>query len=49
MQALPMGCRLILVGDSDQLPSVGAGNVLGNLIDSYAIPVVQLSEISGSR
>lgn len=45
MQALPMGCRLILVGDSDQLPSVGAGNVLGNLIDSYAIPVVQLSEI----
>ncbi len=45
MQATPMGCRIILVGDSDQLPSVGAGNVLGDLIDSYAIPVVQLNEI----
>ncbi len=45
MQAAPMGCRIILVGDSDQLPSVGAGNVLGDLIDSYAVPVVQLKEI----
>lgn len=45
MQAVPMGCRIILVGDSDQLPSVGAGNVLGDLIDSYAVPVIQLNEI----
>ncbi len=34
MRAFPLGCRLILVGDSDQLPSVGAGNVLGDLISS---------------
>ncbi len=45
MKALPLGCRLILVGDSDQLPSVGAGNVLGDLIASGKIPVVQLTEI----
>lgn len=45
MRALPLGCRLILVGDSDQLPSVGAGNVLGDLIASKVIPVVALSEI----
>lgn len=45
MRALPLGCRLILVGDSDQLPSVGAGNVLGDLIDSGALPVVRLNEI----
>lgn len=45
MQAVPMGCRIILVGDSDQLPSVGAGNVLSDLIESYAVPVVQLNEI----
>lgn len=45
MRALPMGCRLILVGDCDQLPSVGAGNVLGDLIASQMLPVVQLTEI----
>ena len=45
LRALPLGCRLILVGDSDQLPSVGAGNVLGNLIDTNLLPVVQLNEI----
>lgn len=45
MRALPPGCRLIMVGDSDQLPSVGAGNVLGDLIASGKIPVVQLTEI----
>lgn len=45
MRALPLGCRLIMVGDSDQLPSVGAGNVLGDLIASGKIPVVQLTEI----
>lgn len=45
MRALPLGCRLILVGDSDQLPSVGPGNVLGDLINSDVIPVVRLNEI----
>ena len=45
MRALPLGCRLIMVGDSDQLPSVGAGNVLGDLIASEKIPVVRLTEI----
>lgn len=45
LRALPMGCRLIMVGDCDQLPSVGAGNVLGDLIASGAIPVVALTEI----
>lgn len=29
LRALPFSCRLVLVGDNDQLPSVGAGNVLG--------------------
>ena len=45
MKALPLGCRLIMVGDSDQLPSVGAGNVLGDMIRSGKIPVVRLTEI----
>lgn len=45
MRALPMGCRLILVGDTDQLPSVGAGNILADLIDSGFVPVVSLTEI----
>ena len=45
MKAMPLGCRLILVGDPDQLPSVGAGNVLGDLIESDVIPTVHLSEI----
>lgn len=45
LHALPLGCRLILVGDSDQLPSVGPGNVLGDLISSGLFPTVQLKEI----
>ena len=45
LRALPLSCRLILVGDSDQLPSVGAGNVLGDLIASGLISTVQLKEI----
>ena len=36
LRALRPGARLILVGDADQLPSVGAGNVLRDLIDSGA-------------
>ena len=45
LHALPLGCRLILVGDADQLPSVGAGNVLGDLINSKCFPTIQLKEI----
>ncbi len=45
LQALPFGCRLIMVGDSDQLPPVGAGNVLADLIHSGLLPVVQLTEV----
>ncbi len=45
LKALPLGCRLIMVGDCDQLPSVGVGNILGDLIDCGIIPVVQLKEI----
>ncbi len=45
LDALPFGCRLIMVGDSDQLPSVSPGNVLKDLIESELIPVVQLKEI----
>ena len=45
LRALKISCRLIMVGDSDQLPSVGAGNVLKDMIDSHRIPVVELKEI----
>ncbi len=45
LRALPMGCKLILVGDSDQLPSVGAGNILHDLVASEVLPVVKLTEI----
>ena len=45
LKALAPGKRLILVGDVDQLPSVGAGNVLKDLIDSGVIPVVRLETI----
>ncbi len=43
--ALPTAARLIVVGDADQLPSVGPGALLRDLIDSGAIPTVRLSEI----
>ncbi|MBQ3083830.1 MAG: ATP-dependent RecD-like DNA helicase [Clostridia bacterium] len=45
LEALPLGCRLIMVGDADQLPSVGAGNVLYDLVRSGALPTVSLTEI----
>ncbi|MEM1122818.1 MAG: ATP-dependent RecD-like DNA helicase [Bacteroidota bacterium] len=45
LKALPSRARLILVGDIDQLPSVGAGNVLQDLIASRKIPVTRLTEI----
>ena len=43
--ALPDSARLVIVGDVDQLPSVGPGRVLGDLIDSGEIPLVRLTEI----
>ncbi len=45
LRALPIDCKLIMVGDSDQLPSVGAGNVLHDMIASGTIPVISLTEI----
>jgi len=45
LRALPNTCKLILVGDKDQLPSVGAGNVLHDLIASNVVPCVKLSRI----
>jgi len=53
LKAMPDHMTLIMVGDTDQLPSVGAGNVLKDVIDSGAIPVVRLTRIfrqaQGSR
>lgn len=45
LKAIPVGTRLILVGDVDQLPSVGAGNVLKDIISSGCFPVVKLEKI----
>lgn len=45
LRALPDGCRLIFVGDSDQLPSVGAGRVLSDLIQSGLASVSRLAHI----
>jgi len=45
MKAIPANMRLIMVGDIDQLPSVGAGNVLRDIIDSKKIPVIRLTRI----
>ena len=45
LRAIKSGTRLLIVGDSDQLPSVGAGNVLKDLIDSEVINTVRLNEI----
>ena len=45
VRALKRGSRLILIGDSDQLPSVGAGNILADLIASERIKTVRLTEI----
>ena len=45
LEALPLGCRLILVGDVDQLPSVGPGSVLKDIIQCGRMPVVRLHEV----
>ena len=45
LKAVPSHMKVILVGDIDQLPSVGAGNVLRDIIDSDVVPVVRLTRI----
>ncbi len=45
LKAVPQGARLILVGDVNQLPSVGAGNVLNDIISSGLVKTVRLTEI----
>ena len=45
LRAIRPGTRLLLVGDADQLPSVGAGNVLGDILKSQAVPTVRLTDI----
>ena len=45
LRALPLTCRLILVGDVNQLPSVGPGNVLGDMLDSGALDQARLNHI----
>ena len=45
LQALPDGAALLLVGDVDQLPSVGPGQVLADVIASGAVPVIRLTEV----
>jgi exodeoxyribonuclease V alpha subunit len=53
VEAVPDGSHLVLVGDADQLPSVGSGDVLRDLVRSGAVPAVHLNEIhrqaAGSR
>jgi exodeoxyribonuclease V alpha subunit len=45
LKAMKKGCRLIMVGDADQLPSVGPGNMFADVIRSGIIPVIALTEI----
>ncbi len=53
LEAMPADCRLIMVGDADQLPSVGPGNVFSDILRSGVVPAVRLTEIfrqsEGSR
>jgi exodeoxyribonuclease V alpha subunit len=49
IEACPDGSRLLLAGDPAQLPSAGPGRVLADLIDSAAIPVTELAELTGDR
>ncbi|NJB66963.1 exodeoxyribonuclease V alpha subunit [Desulfobaculum xiamenense] len=45
LRALPMTCRLVLIGDVNQLPSVGPGNVLADILNSQAVPSARLTHI----
>jgi exodeoxyribonuclease V alpha subunit len=45
LKAVPEHAQIVFVGDSDQLPSVGAGNVLGDLLDSGVVPSIRLTQV----
>jgi len=45
LKALKLSCRIILVGDSDQLPSIGAGNILGDILASDKFPSIRLKNV----
>lgn len=45
LKALRLSCRIILVGDSDQLPSIGAGNVLNDILSSELFPSIRLKKV----
>ena len=45
LKALRLSCRIILVGDSDQLPSIGAGNVLGDILEADIFPSIRLKKV----
>jgi exodeoxyribonuclease V alpha subunit len=45
LKAVPNGAALLIVGDTDQLPSVGPGQVLTDIIESGAVPVIRLTEV----
>ena len=45
LKALKLSCRIILVGDSDQLPSIGAGNVLGDILAADVFPSIRLKKV----
>src|SRR5581483_4413606 len=45
LRAVPASARLVLVGDADQLPSVGPGNVLSELLQSGVVPTVRLRRV----
>ena len=45
LKAIPENAQIVFVGDSDQLPSVGAGNVLGDLLNSGVVPSIRLTQV----
>jgi exodeoxyribonuclease V alpha subunit len=45
LKAVPESAQIVFVGDSDQLPSVGAGNVLGDLLESGVVPSIRLTQV----
>lgn len=45
LKALPLGCRLILVGDKNQLPCIGPGNIIADLAKTSIVPIVELNKI----
>ena len=45
LKAIPEHAQIVFVGDSDQLPSVGAGNVLGDMLDSCVVPSIRLTQV----